>query len=193
MQVFCLTWGVEVLMLGEGTGRQCSVTPRQTRAVKGPPNLHTPLQTATLIKKKKKKLFSRNTSIAKTLFSFSFSKNLKCEFTNTENYSTNSNATQDMWILQHVWGSQHTCVGDCHVSAPTCIKILSPWFQDVRENQSASTRQLLPSLPLNRSSLVEGGHRHPATSLVFQYSLYRYCTIYLSIYRYTTSSTVYIG
>ena len=162
----------------------CSQGP--TKPSHTPPDSHT-------AKKKKTKLFSRNTSIAKTLFSFSFSKNLKCEFTNTENYSTNSNATQDMWILQHVWGSQHTCVGDCHVSAPTCIKILSPWFQDVRENQSASTRQLLPSLPLNRSSLVEGGHRHPATSLVFQYSLYRYCTIYLSIYRYTTSSTVYIG
>lgn len=28
-----------------------------------------------------------------------------------------------------------------------CIRMLSPWFQDVREKQSASTRQLLPHFP----------------------------------------------
>ena len=84
---------MEALLLGEGTGQQCSVTPRQTRAVKGPPNLHTALQTATLLKKKKtlfqKYIYCKNSVL-------SLSKNLKCEFTNTENYSTNSNATQDM-------------------------------------------------------------------------------------------------
>lgn len=189
MWVFCLTWGLEELLLGGGTGQQCPAAPRQTRAVKGPPNLPTPLQTATLHLCPSILCISKNTSIAKTLFSFS--KNLKPEFTNTEDYSTNSNATQDMWILQHVWDSQHTCVRDSHVSAPTAKDALT--LISRRQRKAVSLHQAtLASLPLNRSSLVEGGHRHPATSLVFQYSLYRY-TIYLPIYRYTTASIVYIG
>lgn len=114
----------------------CSQGP--TKPAHSPPDSHT-------AKKKKKTLFQKYIYCKNSVLSLS--KNLKCEFTNTENYSTNSNATQDMWILQQVWDSQHTCVGDGHVSAPTCTKILSRWFQDVRENQSASTRQLLPHFP----------------------------------------------
>lgn len=51
--VWCEDW--RSCCWGKGTRQQCSVMPKQTCTVKDPPNLHTPLQTSTLVKKKKQK------------------------------------------------------------------------------------------------------------------------------------------
>ena len=97
--VWCEDW--RSCCWGKGTRQQCSVMPKQTCTVKDPPNLHTPLQTSTLVKKKKTKNSFPEIHLLQKLCSLS-PKTKTWVHTNTENYSTKSNATQDMWILQQV-------------------------------------------------------------------------------------------
>ena len=145
MQVFCLMWGLEELLLGERNKTAVFCDAQADLQSRTYQTFTHPSRHPHWLKKKKKNSFPEIHLLQK-LCSLS-PKTKTWVHTNTENYSTNSNATQHMWVLQQAWESQHACVGDSHVSAATCINILSALFQDVRKNQSASTRQLLPHFP----------------------------------------------